>query len=110
MDGPYKLGSTNQHGVFRQRQWLYIGPIIAAPLTHMCVTLYRKTPRRWRPWMAWGGVGGLSLLAVANRLVLMYHAGYPCEDHIDVKKRLLDGKTADDSCLHTIIDVVKHSI
>lgn len=42
MDGPYKLGSTNQHGVFRQRQWLYIGPIIAAPLTHMCVTLYRK--------------------------------------------------------------------
>jgi hypothetical protein len=35
-------GSENARGEFRVRQWIYLGPIIAAPMTHIAVTLYRK--------------------------------------------------------------------
>ena len=156
-DGAYfSPGSTNKQGVFRKRQWIYLGPVIAAPLTHMCVTLYRtvslhcpcvlshpqsqqthgctsthaqshtlflslssthshahflQTPKKWRPWVAWGGVGGLSFLAVANRLVLMYHAGYPCEDHIDVDKRLVHASEEQPQTVGEVAkDVIKHVI
>ncbi|EGD78935.1 hypothetical protein PTSG_01909 [Salpingoeca rosetta] len=111
-DGVYfRHGSANKEGVSRRRQWIYLGPVVAAPLTHICVTLYRKTPKKWRPWMAWGGVGGLSFLAVANRLVLMYHAGYPCEDHIDVSKRLVRaGEEQPETAVGVAKDIIKHSI
>jgi hypothetical protein len=41
-------GSQNSHGWYRSKQWLYLGPIIAAPITHICVTMYRNvSPLTW---------------------------------------------------------------
>ena len=42
-------------------------------MTHICVTLYRKTPPNRRKLMIWGGIVGTTVLAVANRLFLMHH-------------------------------------
>eukprot|EP00934_Nitzschia_sp_Nitz4_P001503 Nitzschia sp. Nitz4//scaffold109_size72162//53651//54019//NITZ4_005854-RA/size72162-processed-gene-0.19-mRNA-1//1//CDS//3329532787//1503//frame0 len=70
-------GGDDQLHIVRERQWMYLGPIAAAPLAHICVTLYRdaKTPLQKR--MVIGGVIGSTFLAVGMRLVLMAHAGYP---------------------------------
>eukprot|EP00053_Salpingoeca_punica_P020458 m.211627 g.211627 ORF g.211627 m.211627 type:complete len:104 (+) comp18661_c0_seq1:57-368(+) len=63
--------------VARRMQWIYLGPVIGAPITHICVTFYRKTPVQHRKKLLWGGIFGTTVMAVANRLYLMNHAGYP---------------------------------
>jgi hypothetical protein len=50
-----------------EHQWMCMGPILAAPIAHICVTLYRdaKTPRQKQLLFGVGIVGscGLSRLA-----------------------------------------------
>ncbi|KAL3910064.1 MAG: hypothetical protein SGARI_002301 [Bacillariaceae sp.] len=43
----------------RERQWIYLGPILAAPLAHIAVTLYQsaKTPAQRRLFLGIGVVG-----------------------------------------------------
>ncbi len=62
----------------RERQWIYLGPIMAAPIAHICVTLYRgaKTPQTKQLLLGFG-VFGSTIATVAMRLYLMHHAGYP---------------------------------
>ena len=72
----------------RERQWIYLGPIAAAPIAHICVTLYRdaKTPQAKR--MLFGvGVVGSTALTLATRLYLMHHAGYPGGTNQGMEKR-----------------------
>lgn len=72
-----EITSQDHLHLVRERQWMYLGPIAAAPLAHICVTLYQnaKTPLHKRLIM--GGVIGSTILTVGMRLVLMAHAGYP---------------------------------
>ena len=61
----------------RERQWLYIGPILAAPLAHIAVSMYRKAHTPLQKRLVLGvGVFGSTVLAVGMRLALMNHAGY----------------------------------
>lgn len=62
----------------RERQWIYLGPIMAAPMAHIAVTLYRsaKTPQQ-KQWILGVGVIGSTVATVGMRLYLMAHAGYP---------------------------------
>jgi hypothetical protein len=62
----------------RERQWIYLGPIMAAPIAHIAVTLYRsaKTPLQ-KQWILGVGVIGSTVATVGMRLYLMEHAGYP---------------------------------
>ena len=62
----------------RERQWIYLGPIAAAPIAHICVTLYRdaKTPRA-KQLLFGVGIVGSTVATVGMRLYLMHHAGYP---------------------------------
>ena len=62
----------------RERQWMYLGPILATPLAHWAVTLYRdaKTPRQ-KQFLLVGGIMGSTLMTLGVRLYLMAHAGYP---------------------------------
>ena len=64
-------------GVPRHRvpQWVYLGPIVAAPLAHMLVSAMRRHPQYKRP-LAWGVVAA-TVGAVVTRVALMGHAGYP---------------------------------
>lgn len=74
----------------RKTQWMYLGPIVAAPLAHICVTLYRdaKTPRQKQ--LLFGiGIIGSSVATLGMRLYLMNHAGYPGSHHADVINREL---------------------
>jgi hypothetical protein len=61
----------------RVPQWLYLAPVVLAPVTHMLVSLYRHTSpaSAWRRAIAWG-VGLSTVGVVANRVWLMDHAGY----------------------------------
>ena len=61
----------------RQRQWMYLGPIAAAPVAHIAVTLYRsaKTPLQ-RQWILGIGIIGSTIGTIGMRLYLMAHAGY----------------------------------
>uniref|UniRef100_A0A6T6GJW9 Uncharacterized protein n=1 Tax=Craspedostauros australis TaxID=1486917 RepID=A0A6T6GJW9_9STRA len=61
----------------RERQWQYLGPIMAAPFAHICVTLYRSAKTPQQKQLLIGGIVGSSVLAVGMRLALMVHAGYP---------------------------------
>lgn len=61
----------------RERQWIYLGPIAAAPLAHIGVTLYRSAVTPFHKQLIMGGVVASTVLAVGMRLVLMVHAGYP---------------------------------
>lgn len=72
----------------RERQWIYLGPIAAAPVAHICVTLYRdaKTPRA-RTLLLGAGVFGSTFLTIGMRLYLMYHAGYPGGANQGMEKR-----------------------
>lgn len=56
---------------------MYLGPIAAAPLAHIGVTLYRSAKTPFQKQVVIGGVIGSTVLAVGMRLVLMAHAGYP---------------------------------
>ena len=63
----------------RERQWVYLGPILAAPLAHIAVTLYRdygSKSARARTILI-GGIVGCSAMTLGMRLYLMHHAGYP---------------------------------
>ncbi len=62
----------------RERQWIYLGPILAAPVAHIAVTLYKsaKTPLHKR-WILSVGIVGSTVGTVGMRLYLMAHAGYP---------------------------------
>lgn len=62
----------------RERQWMYLGPILAAPIAHICVTLYRdaKTPRQ-KQLLFGVGIVGSTVATIGMRLYLMSHAGYP---------------------------------
>jgi hypothetical protein len=62
----------------RERQWMYLGPIAAAPIVHISVTMYRgaKTPQMKKLWL-WGGIVGCTVSTISMRLFLMWHAGYP---------------------------------
>ena len=64
--------------VIRERQWIYLGPIAAAPLAHIAVTLYQsaKTPRQKAVILGCGVVGS-TVVTISMRLWLMGHAGYP---------------------------------
>lgn len=61
----------------RERQWMYLGPIAAAPLAHIGVTLYKSAKTPLQKQLVIGGVVGSTVLALGMRLVLMAHAGYP---------------------------------
>eukprot|EP00052_Salpingoeca_macrocollata_P001336 m.25038 g.25038 ORF g.25038 m.25038 type:complete len:116 (+) comp11302_c0_seq3:192-539(+) len=71
------MSSQQDNGVMRVRQWVYLGPILAAPLAHIAVTSYRhaKTPTGKR-LVLYGGVVGATVLSISMRLYLMHHAGY----------------------------------
>jgi hypothetical protein len=62
----------------RERQYIYLGPILAAPLAHIAVTLYRsaKTQQQKR-YILGVGVIGSTVATIGMRLYLMVHAGYP---------------------------------
>ena len=62
---------------FRTRQWIYLGPILAAPLAHIAVSSYRhaKTPRM-RAAVVGVGVLGSTALSIGMRMVLMYDSCY----------------------------------
>jgi len=72
----------------RERQWMYMGPIIAAPLAHIAVTLYRdaKTPRQ-KQFLLGVGIIGSTVATIGMRLYLMHHAGYAGSHHADVTSR-----------------------
>eukprot|EP00471_Norrisiella_sphaerica_P009741 CAMPEP_0184500158 /NCGR_PEP_ID=MMETSP0113_2-20130426/43836_1 /TAXON_ID=91329 /ORGANISM="Norrisiella sphaerica, Strain BC52" /LENGTH=113 /DNA_ID=CAMNT_0026888401 /DNA_START=6 /DNA_END=347 /DNA_ORIENTATION=+ len=61
----------------RERQWAYLGPIAAAPLAHIAVSLYKnaRTPFQ-RKFLVGFGVIGATAASVGMRLYLMQHSGY----------------------------------
>ena len=72
----------------RDRQWIYLGPIAAAPIAHICVSLYQdaKTPRA-KQLLLGVGIMGSTALTLGTRLYLMYHSGYPGGCNPDAVKR-----------------------
>ena len=84
MDNPLSSSSSSssriRKHIVRERQWMYLGPIAAAPLAHIGVTLY-KSPAvkksRFLQTALISGIIGSTVLAISMRLVLMAHAGYP---------------------------------
>eukprot|EP00003_Mantamonas_plastica_P015289 TRINITY_DN2597_c1_g3_i3.p3 TRINITY_DN2597_c1_g3~~TRINITY_DN2597_c1_g3_i3.p3 ORF type:complete len:128 (-),score=23.65 TRINITY_DN2597_c1_g3_i3:29-412(-) len=74
--------------VMRERQWIYLGPIAAAPVAHLFVTLYKGAKsERAKKWLMWGGVVGSTIATVGMRLFLMNHAGYPGGENSHVVTR-----------------------
>lgn len=62
----------------RERQWIYLGPILATPLAHISVTLYRDAKTKQQKQFLLGvGIIGSTIVTLGMRLSLMYHAGYP---------------------------------
>ena len=65
-----------------------MGPIVAAPIAHICVTLYRDAKTVRQKQMLLGvGIVGSTIATVGMRLWLMVHAGYPGGPNKDVKQR-----------------------
>lgn len=63
----------------RERQWVYLGPIFAAPLAHIGVTLYRASNTKQQKQIIMGlGILGSTMLTLGMRMYLMFHAGFPC--------------------------------
>jgi hypothetical protein len=58
---------TTLHRV-RERQWMYLRPIAAAPLAHIGVTLYRSSKTPVQKQVVVAGVVGSTVLAVGMRL------------------------------------------
>ena len=74
--------------VVRERQWLYLGPIAAAPIAHICVTLYRgSTNPQTKRLLLGAGIIGSTVTTVGIRLYLMSHAGYPGGDNSHASHR-----------------------
>jgi hypothetical protein len=67
---------------------MYLGPIAAAPLAHIAVTLYRdaKTVREKRALVTIGIVGS-TVMTLGMRLALLQHAGYPGGPNLHVAQR-----------------------
>lgn len=62
----------------RERQWIYLGPIMAAPLACIAATLYSSAKTvRAKQWIFDVGVVGSTVMTLGMRLYLMHHAGYP---------------------------------
>ena len=72
------VSDPSVQAVVRERQWIYLGPIMAAPLAHIAVTMYRsaKTPRQ-KTLILGVGVIGSTVMTLSMRLSLMAHCGYP---------------------------------
>ena len=65
----------------RIRQWVYLGPILAAPLAHIAVSSYRLAKSPWaKRAIFFGGVLGATAFSIGMRMVLMVDAGYPAGD------------------------------
>lgn len=76
----------------RERQWMYLGPIFAAPLAHIGVSLYRSAKTKTQKQVIVGvGILGSTALTLGMRMYLMYHAGFPCKemDETTGKERIL---------------------
>jgi hypothetical protein len=64
--------------IVRERQWMYLGPIVAAPLAHIGVTFYRSAKTVQQKQLILGiGIIGSTVMTIGMRLWLMAHAGYP---------------------------------
>ena len=81
----------------RERQWMYLGPIAATPIAHICVTLYRdaKTPRQ-KQLLLGLGIMGSTAATIGMRLYLMHHAGYAGGNNPDVAKRIRTVSSAEE--------------
>ena len=68
---------VDKHPMLRERKWVYLGPIMAAPLAHFAVSTFRlaKT-RRAKVAIAVGGVLGATSLSVGMRLFFMADASF----------------------------------
>lgn len=55
-------------------QWIYLTPILGAPITHALVSLSVGARGRFKT-VVWVGIIGATAGAVINRLVLMSHSG-----------------------------------
>lgn len=73
-DAPADL-STSTGGVPRAPVWLYLVPIVGAPLAHIFVSATTRFPQHKR--LLWGAVGVSTVAMLVNRMVLMHDAGYP---------------------------------
>jgi hypothetical protein len=71
----------------RERQWIYLGPIMAAPIAHICVTLYRDAPPRQKKYLLGFGIIGSTVATVSMRLYLMGHAGYAGGENTQMAER-----------------------
>jgi len=71
----------------RERQWIYLGPIMAAPIAHISVTLYRDAPQQQKKYLLGVGIIGSTVCTVGMRLYLMGHAGYAGGENTHVTER-----------------------
>lgn len=72
----------------RERQWMYLGPIVAAPIAHISVSLYRSAKtQRQKQLLVGVGVIGSTIITLGMRMYLMYHAGYPGGDGKGLSER-----------------------
>ena len=66
---------TSYETITRNPQWIYLVPVMGAPLAHIFVSAISKYPHLKRPLAA--AVALSTVTMVGNRLFLMHHAGYP---------------------------------
>ena len=79
-DHPTRRAASGAYAV-RQRQWIYLGPIAAAPMAHIAVTLYRDARTITQKRLILGvGIVGSTVLTIGMRLFLLSHAGYPGQE------------------------------
>lgn len=94
-----KMESTSSNATqFRQRQWMYLGPIAATPLAHISVTLYRDAKTQKQRQLILGvGIIGSTVMTLGMRLYLLSHSGYPGQDNSDViQSRIVEAKTEEE--------------
>jgi hypothetical protein len=94
-----KMESTSSNATqFRQRQWMYLGPIAATPLAHISVTLYREAKTQKQRQLILGvGIIGSTVMTLGMRLYLLSHSGYPGQDNSDViQSRIVEAKTEEE--------------
>lgn len=87
----------------RQRQWVYLGPILASPFAHIAVSLYRSAKTVRQKQLVIGvGVVGSTAFTLGMRLYLMKHAGFPGTN--------MDENTAQDRLVTVKSDTEKQQI
>lgn len=63
---------------------MYLGPIFAAPLAHIGVSLYRSAKTKPQKHLIVGvGIIGSTALTLGMRMYLMYHAGFSRDETMD---------------------------